>query len=105
MIDYAKVKALEQENIKSEVKVKTLSVNPLHLAIIIILAFLIYALAYQNMSIATTKHTINRKKAILSKLILKQQTLMKYQSKALNLSAILTKTTLPESPYSFKIEH
>ncbi len=105
MIDYAKVKALEQESVKSDVKAKAISIHPLHLTFIIVLAFLIYALAYQNMSIATTKHNINMKRAILNSLILKQQSLMKYQSKALNLSTILAKTTLPDSPNSFKIEH
>ncbi len=105
MIDYAKVKALEQESARSDVKARAISVHPLYLTFIIILAFLIYALAYQNMSIATTKHNINRKKAVLNSLILKQQSLMKYQSKTLNLSTILAKATLPDSPDSFRIEH
>jgi len=105
MIDYARIKALEQENVKSNVKAKTISVSPLYLSLTILLAFLIYVLAYQNMSIAKTKHSINMKRVVLNNLILKQQSLIKSQSKALNLHNILVKTTFLDSPDRFKIEH
>ena len=97
MVDYAQVKALEQETVKSESKVRSIYVNPLYLSIAILTALAIYFVAYQNMSIAQTKHEINAKRVLLRSLILEQQSLIKNRNQFLNPKHILSVSGKPAS--------
>jgi len=98
MIDYAQVKALEQEVVKSESKLRAIYVNPLYLSIAILTALAIYFIAYQNMSIAQTEHEINTKKVMLYSLILEQQSLIKNRNQLINPKHILS---ISENPTSY----
>ncbi len=97
MVDYAQVKALEQEAVKSESKVRSIYVNPLYLSIAILAALTIYFVAYQNMSIAQTKHKINTKRVLLRSLILEEQSLVKNRNQLLNPKHILSVAGKPAS--------
>ncbi len=90
MIDYAQVKALEQEVVKTKSNARAIYVNPLYFSIAIITALALYFIAYQNMSIAQTKHEINTKRTVLRSLILERQTLIKDRNQLINPKRILS---------------
>ncbi len=105
MIDYAKVKVLEQYEEKENVGARTIAVNSSYLFFTVLLTLLIYFLAYQNMNLAQIKHHINTKRVVLRSLILEQQSLLKNRSQVINPKNILSTKNFYTSLNSVKVEH
>ena len=81
MIDYAKVKALENIDTTktNEVSRVGVFVHPSYIIFSGIFVLLVYIVAWQNITIARTKHQINYKVEQLHKLMLEKQQLDKYK--------------------------
>ncbi len=105
MIDYAKVKVLEQYREKEEIKARTIAISPSYLFFTVLLTLFIYFLAYQNMNLAQIRHNINEKRVVLHSLILEQQDLLKNRSQVINPKSILSTKTFYTSLNSVKVEH
>ncbi len=89
MMDFAQVKAISQDVAKENKKVRSLTINPISVVSVAIIAFMIYFAGYQNMAISKVKHEINIKKSRLNSLLLEKQSLVKKEKSLLNSEAIL----------------
>ena len=105
MVDYARIRALEKENAKSQSTARSININPVYLSIVIMLSLFIYFVAYQNMDVAEMQHRINRKRVLLDSLILEQQNLLKNKNQILSPSRILSDSRFSLSPNVVEIEH
>ena len=105
MIDYAKVKVLEQSEEREEIKARTIEISPSYLFFTVLLTLFIYFLAYQNMNLAQIRHSINTKRIVLHSLILEQQDLLKNRSQLINPENILSTKSFYTSLNSVKVEH